>query len=68
MQNKLMIIYTRTLNNCRFYEEQKDTPHLIAEIGCLRGLAYALGATGVNGLDLPGLKYYIGISNKLLGK
>lgn len=38
--------FDRTMNNCRFYESKGDSLSLLNEIGCLRGLSYALEAFG----------------------
>lgn len=66
MKNKLMKLYERTLNNCYFYEKEKDVAHLLNEIGCLRGIAYSLEEAGINPFSLSGLEHFIDISNRLL--
>ena len=38
----LQDIFNRTLNNCLFYERENKPEHLLNEIGCLRGIAYAM--------------------------
>lgn len=65
---KMMELYSRTLNNCKFYEKESDTLHLIAEIGCLRGIAYCLETVGADFLELPELIHYINISRIEMGK
>lgn len=47
MENKLIAIYNRTMNNCMFYEKRNDKQHLLNEIGCLRGIAYCLEELGI---------------------
>ena len=64
MKNRLMDLYNRTLRNCNFYESKSDIVNLIAEIGCLRGIAYCLQECGVDPLTLPELVRYIYISNE----
>ena len=66
--DKLMSLYNRTLNNCKYYEKQKDTFSLISEIGCLRGIAYCIEESGTDPLSLPDLMHFIKISNGLLNK
>ena len=46
MNDTLMGIYERTLNNCKFYEKQEDRAHLLNEVGCLRGVAYCMELAG----------------------
>lgn len=42
MENNLFEIFERTYNNCLFYEKENNTIGLVNEIGCLRGVAYAM--------------------------
>lgn len=67
MENKMMVLYNRTLNNCVFYEKENDTLHLVSEIGCLRGIAYCLEEMGVYPLTLSGLTHFIEINNDIMG-
>lgn len=46
MDNTLIGIYNRTLNNCIFYENENDKLSLLNEIGVLRGVAYCLELSG----------------------
>lgn len=46
MNEKIKELYERTLNNCKFYERENDSKHLLNEIGVLRGIAYAMEAVG----------------------
>ena len=64
MKDSMMILYDRTLRNCQYYESKNDIPNLIAEIGCLRGIAYCLQVCGTDPLTLPELVRYIYISNE----
>lgn len=38
----LFRMYSRTINNCHFYENEKMAECLLNEIGVLRGISYAL--------------------------
>lgn len=67
MKEKMMALYMRTLENCKYYEKQKDNFNLISEIGCLRGIAYCIEESGTDPLSLPDLMHFIRISNGLLG-
>ncbi len=40
--SKLIEIYKRTLDNCKFYEKEQKPLNLINEIGVLRGVAYCM--------------------------
>lgn len=42
MMKKLIALYERTLKNCRFYEAEGKEWALMNEIGCLRGILYAI--------------------------
>ena len=64
MKKKLMALYEKTLNNCKFYESAGESKHLHNEIGCLRGIAYCLEAVGVDPFTLPELFHFIGIQNE----
>lgn len=66
MKKKLLSLYDRTLKNCEFYERENDKIHLLAEIGCLRGISYCLEENGINTFELSGLMYFINISNELM--
>ena len=37
---KLIELFDRTINNCKFYEEEGKKASLNNEIGVLRGIAY----------------------------
>lgn len=58
-------IYKRTLNNCRFYEERKETKKLLNEIGVLRGISYACELAGICPHN-EDLEHFISIQNELL--
>ena len=58
-------IYFRTIENCKFYEEQNDRKHLLNEIGCLRGIAYCLEAEGICVHDEAFL-HFIELQNSML--
>lgn len=45
--NELYKIFERTLDNCLYYEKEEMIEHLLNEIGCLRGIAYALETVGI---------------------
>ena len=45
----------RVVQNCRFYQEQGNTMHLINEVGCLRGQMYIADMLG---LKYPKAEYY----------
>lgn len=61
---KLLKIFVRTLNNCRFYEKEKRRLFLLNEIGVLRGIAYALEAVGIH--QYPGeFGHYIDVQNEI---
>ena len=47
VKRELVASFVRTMNNCRFYEDEERLGHLLDEIGTLRGLAYALEAVGI---------------------
>ena len=64
MKKKLISLYERTLNNCKFYLAEGKIELLISEIGCLRGIAYCLEECGVDFYDLPDFIYFIDIANK----
>lgn len=38
----LIQLYDRTMKNCLYYEKEGKKLALLNEIGCLRGIAYAL--------------------------
>jgi hypothetical protein len=64
METMVIELLERTLTNCRFYEKEKDTKHLLNEIGVLRGIAYVLELTG----QCPHTEeflHFIEIQNKL---
>ena len=40
-------ILERTAKNCEFYKREGMTEHFINEVGCLRGIMYALDEIGI---------------------
>lgn len=46
MENTVIGLFERTMNNCRYYEKENLNMHLLNEIGVLRGIAYVLELTG----------------------
>ena len=46
MEETVTSIWERTLNNCMFYEREKNYTRLLNEIGVLRGVAYVLELSG----------------------
>ena len=63
MKDKFMALYTRTLENCKFYEDIGQAKKLHNEIGVLRGIAYCLEEIGVDPRTLPELVRFIDIQN-----
>lgn len=45
MENTVIGLFERTMNNCKYYDEKKMYNHLLNEIGVLRGIAYVLELT-----------------------
>lgn len=41
-KSALIQLYDRTMRNCLYYEKEGKKMALLNEIGCLRGIAYAL--------------------------
>ena len=60
-------LYSRTLENCRFYDRTGDDARLLNEIGALRGIAYCMEGAGLCPHD-PALRYFIARQNALLEK
>lgn len=46
MDNTLLGIFERTINNCKFYEKEGKTNSLLNEIGVLRGIMYCMELCG----------------------
>lgn len=46
MNDTILGLYERTLNNCRFYEKEGLKISLNNEIGVLRGIAYCMDLAG----------------------
>lgn len=46
-------MFTRTINNCNYYEENNMTKSLLNEIGCLRGIAYCMEEMGLCPHNFP---------------
>ena len=46
VENEVTIL-ERTARNCDFYKENGMTEHYINEVGCLRGIMYALEEIGI---------------------
>ena len=44
-------LFKRTLHNCEYYEEEQKEKHLLNEIGCLRGILYAMEKVGEAPID-----------------
>jgi len=63
-KEKLLEIFNRTMQNCEFYEAEKQDTKLLNEIGCLRGIAYCLESVGICPHSEKFL-YYINIQNQL---
>lgn len=45
-KNEIAVL-ERTANNCEFYKNKGMTEHYINEVGCLRGIMYALEEMGI---------------------
>lgn len=52
MEDNMIAIFERTLNNCEFYKDEGKEAHLLNEIGVLRGIAYCIEAA-VGEYNLP---------------
>lgn len=61
-------VYNRTIENCRFYEKEKDDLGLLNEIGALRGVAYCMEIVGVPFPDYTEFQRFIAIQRKLKGQ
>ena len=61
--------FNRTMNNCRFYEQEGNELSLLNEIGVLRGLAYALDAfSSKDCYHSDDFIHFINRQQELLGK
>ena len=65
MHETMIEIYERTKRNCLFYERENDNLHLLAEIGCLRGIAYCLENVGLCVHSDADFIRLIGVSNEI---
>lgn len=66
--SNLMYLFSRTLKNCEFYENENRTTSLLNEIGVLRGIAYCLEAFDIDVCKFPTFLHYIEIQNQELNK
>ena len=60
---KIQEIWIKTMNNCEFYEKERDTKKLLNEIGVLRGLYYVQDELGLNICLYRHFEHFISIQN-----
>lgn len=69
--NSFIESYTRTLNNCKFYEKEGKYWSLMNEIGVLRGLMYGMEMVSICSgydFDVSEAEYYMELQVKLKEK
>ena len=59
-------LFERTLNNCRFLEKENNEKRLLNEIGCLRGIMYAIEKVGESPINEDAI-YFIDKARDIIG-